>query len=96
MDPSSDVCIYQIPPLNSRNNIGQFLSDLNSEFSFFLISFLTSVKEQSLPYYLPIAGKSKDSYRSQGYSHYVEWKQSSPWFELLCCNGKQARATDQR
>ena len=56
---------------------------LNSEFSFFLTSCYTKVKEHSLPYYLPIAGgELLDLYLSQGYLCYMKCKQPCPGFEV--------------
>ena len=45
-----------IPPLGKDMTQDQFLSGLNSEFSFSYTSCLTKAEEPSLPYYLPIAG----------------------------------------
>ena len=55
------ICIYPIPPhkqdLTQGHLLKHSLPDLNSEFYFSLNSFHSQVKEPSLPFYLPIAGR---------------------------------------
>ena len=60
------VCIYPPPPLqagcNMRSIFKQNTTGLNSEISFSYIGCLSSTKESTLPYYLPIVGERTDKF----------------------------------
>ena len=75
------------PPLGQDVTQGQFwsavLQVLNSEFSFSYTSCLTKAEEQSLPYYLPIAGGRIIGFIPLPRVSVLFEMQSRPGFELV-------------